>query len=225
MAMFSLRKWGRWVSTIGAGFILLTLVGYPLTSWARIKCWTNSEGVRECGNRVPPEYIQQGHQVLSTDGVVIDRKGRAKTDEEITEQERIANEKAEQERLAREQAALDQILLDTFSSEDDLLMARDGRLSALESRITLTEAHVDKLKSSLDDLIKLAADMERRGEPPSDNLLNNIQDVRRQISENILSIQAQREEQQAVRERFERDLGRFQALRGRSGRRIAQPGP
>lgn len=38
-----------------AAACLLTLVA-SMQANAAIKCWTNNEGVRECGNRVPPEY-------------------------------------------------------------------------------------------------------------------------------------------------------------------------
>ena len=50
---------------------------------ATIKCWTNSEGVRECGNSIPPEYSQQGHTELNSQGVVIEENERAKTAEEL----------------------------------------------------------------------------------------------------------------------------------------------
>ena len=36
----------------------LTLSG---TAQARMKCWTNNEGVRECGNSIPPEFAQKEH--------------------------------------------------------------------------------------------------------------------------------------------------------------------
>ena len=28
---------------------------------ARMKCWENSEGIKECGDKIPPEYIQKGY--------------------------------------------------------------------------------------------------------------------------------------------------------------------
>ena len=35
---------------------------------ARFKCWTNSDGVKECGQNVPPEYAQQGHEEVNSLG-------------------------------------------------------------------------------------------------------------------------------------------------------------
>ena len=69
--------------------ILLTFSGMLLSTsvQARLKCWTNSEGVRECGNAVPPEYAQQGHQELDKSGMVKKETERAKTDEELAPSE------------------------------------------------------------------------------------------------------------------------------------------
>ena len=51
-----------------------------------IKCWTNGEGVRECGNAVPTEYAQQGHTVYNDQGVQIGAQQRAKSGEELAEE-------------------------------------------------------------------------------------------------------------------------------------------
>ena len=40
----------------------VALLALPPMAGAGIKCWTNNDGVRECGNAVPPEYAQQGHE-------------------------------------------------------------------------------------------------------------------------------------------------------------------
>ena len=49
----------------------LLLSGALATPFANagIKCWTNKDGVRECGNAVPPEYAQQGHTVKDKQGL------------------------------------------------------------------------------------------------------------------------------------------------------------
>ena len=89
--------------------IILILSGLSLstTVHARLKCWTNNEGVKECGNSVPPEYAQRGHQELNKSGVVKDEKKRAKTDEELDEQKRLDEIQAEKDKIAAEQKKKD----------------------------------------------------------------------------------------------------------------------
>ena len=95
---------------------------------AKFKCWTNNEGVKECGNAVPPEYAQQGHEVMNKHGVARESK-KAKTLEELAaerEAEKLAAAAAvEQEKRAK----LDRVLLDTFTSEDDMVLTRDGQIA------------------------------------------------------------------------------------------------
>src|SRR5919106_142500 len=176
--------------------VLLAVLAFaiPLTPHAKaIKCWTNSDGNKECGDAVPAEYVQQGHQEISQDGRMIIREhNRAKSDEELAEQELLAKLKAEQQQLARQQAARDRVLLETFTNEEDMVLARDDKLSTIESQIRLTENHINKLHTTLEKMIKMAADLERGGKRPSPSLIEDIEKVRRQISENWMFIESQR---------------------------------
>ena len=71
---------------------------------ARMKCWENSEGIKECGDKIPPEYIQKGYQELSKGGIVLEEKERVKTKEELEKAKKeaaiIAREK-EKERVKK----------------------------------------------------------------------------------------------------------------------------
>ncbi len=71
------------VMRIALILVLVTGLSPSPPAHARIKCWTNKDDIRECGNVVPPEYSQKGHEELSDQGIVIDRKERAKTPEEL----------------------------------------------------------------------------------------------------------------------------------------------
>ncbi len=187
---------------------------FTASAEGRIKCWTNNEGVRECGDAVPPEYAQKEHRVLSEDGVVIEKQKRAKTESEIQEEQNRVREKAEQERLAREQAERDRVLQETFASEDDLKMAMDGKLSTITSQIKLRASHIENLEANLNDLVSVAGDMERRGEKPNAKVLQDIDNVRRQMQESESFIKAQHTEQESLKQKFAADLKRLRELRG-----------
>ena len=182
---------------------------------AKFKCWTNNEGVKECGNAVPPEYAQQGHEVMNKHGVARESK-KAKTLEELAaerEAEKLAAAAAvEQEKRAK----LDRVLLDTFTSEDDMVLTRDGQIAHLESQIRLTQSHIDKLQVNLDKMVDRAAEVEKRGEKPSDKMVADIANVRGQVAENEEFIASKRAEQDDIRNRFNADIQRFKELKGGS---------
>lgn len=203
--------------------VLAALALYSIEPLATIKCWTNKEGVRECGDIVPPEYAQGAHEEKSASGVLVRKHAPSKTPEQIAaERERREAEARAQsiaQEAARKQAAADRVLLQTFSSEDDLKLARDGQLTNLESVIKVTESHVKKLDKSLDQMIGQAADIEKRGRKVPGKLTANIADVRGQIVEQNRFIAEKRAEQDAIRAKFAADIARFRELRAQQAAR------
>ncbi len=204
-------------SVLASALALACALALPGGAAAGIKCWTNSEGVRECGNTVPPEYAQGEHTEQSKGGLVVKKQTRSRTQEEVAaERERqaaAAEAKAAAAAKAAKRAQTDRVLLDTFSSEDDLVLARDGQLTNVEAQIKVTESHVTKLNKQLDQMIGQAADIEKRGRKVPENLTKNIESVRVQIDDQHEFIADKRKEQDAIRAKFDADIARFRELR------------
>lgn len=180
-----------------------------------IKCWENRDGVRECGNVVPPEYAQQERTEISDTGVTTGRTERAKSPEELAQAREEAAAKKEAERLAREQAVADRDLLNAYSTEEDIILTRDSKVADAESYIRITENHVDKLNKNLHDIITQAAAMEQRGEQPGEKVAKDIESVRKQIREQEAFIAEKRADQAAIRERYDADLERYREMKAR----------
>ena len=193
--------------------IAIIMCSMAIPAQARIVCWTNNEGVKECGDKVPPEYAELGHKELDKRGFVVDEKAREKTDEELAEEKKQAELLAEQERLAQEEARRDKILLDTFSNVDDIEMTRDGKIAAIQTSISLSEARNQKLQTDLDKLVEQAANEERAGKSISEHLEKDIESLRRQIKTNDDFITEKRLEQDLVREASAKDAERFKELK------------
>ncbi|MGR8920381.1 MAG: hypothetical protein ACU85V_12230 [Gammaproteobacteria bacterium] len=193
------------------GTALMLMAAAP--AGAAIKCWTNSEGVRECGNAVPPEYAQQGHEKISKHGLKRGEQEAAKSLEELTAEREAAKAAKAAAIEAKERAKLDRVLLDTFASEDDMVLTRDGQIAHLDSQIRLTRSHIDKLQANLDKMVDRAAELERRGEKPSAEMVANIRSVRSQIEENETFIATKKAEQAEIEARFDADIARFRELK------------
>lgn len=179
----------------------------------KIKCWTNSDGVRECGNIVPPEYAQQGHDVISSQGITIDKVERAKTPEELAEEKRLADIKAEEERLRKEQENRDRILLHTFSSEDEIDMALNGKIAALSTEIRLTKKSLANTEERLAGMSKKAANLERAGKPVPKKLATDIAAARQQADEYKVFIATKEKEVAHINEQFSADKERYLLLK------------
>jgi len=194
--------------------IALIAITYTDISHARIKCWTNNEGVKECGDKVPPEYSQKGHQEISTQGVVVDEQERAKTEEELEEQRKLDAIKAEQERIVAEKVKQDQILLRTFSGVDEIELTRDGKIAAIESSIILANNRNEKLQGDMDVLLGKAAEAESSGKTPSEHLIKDMESKERQISNNKKFIEEKRADQETLKQEYAKNIERFKKLKG-----------
>lgn len=192
--------------------LFITFVSGP--AFARIVCWTNKDGVKECGDHVPPEYSQKSTQEMNDQGMVIDEKARAKTDAEIAEEKKQQEIQAEKDRVAAEAKKRDMILLSTFSSVDDINLARDGKITAIDSAIGLANKRKEKFQSDLDKYIKQAAEQERSGKPASEELQNDIDSTRRQLKSNDEFIAEKEAEKEQVTKDAEADVARFKELKG-----------
>lgn len=182
---------------------------------ARIKCWENSDGVRECGEKVPPEYAQKSHKEISSQGVTVDESERAKTDEELAEAKRLAAIQQEEDAKQAEIDTQNKILLDTYSNTDDIQMTSDGKLVALESNIKLANKRNEKIQPNLDKLMATAATNELAGKQPSEDLLKDIESLSRQIKNNDKYIADTRLDQEAIKKEYAEKIDRFLQLTGK----------
>jgi len=174
--------------------------------------WTDAEGNIHYSDRVPPEHVRQAHDRLNPQGMAVERRERAKTAEEIAREQELAKLREEQQRILEEQQARDDVLLKTFRSEEDLELARQGKLAAVDSQIGLAQSNVKRLKSRLAELQAAAARTERKGERVNPKFLSNMEDARAQIERNYAYIVEREQDKLDINARFDRDLERFRTL-------------
>jgi hypothetical protein len=179
-----------------------------------IKCWHNKNGVRECGRIVPPEYSQSRIEIVNERGLVVDVIEAAKTPEELA----IEKEKAELRRLReeerKEQARQDAILLNTYTTERDLILARDNNLKAAQGQIDISKGNLKLMQNNLTELQEQAANHERAGRQPPKQLIEKINQLSSQIRKKAQIIESKQTDLKEMKERFARDLKRFHELKG-----------
>ena len=204
-------KFSRYVIAFSAA---AAVAGLCAPADAAIKCWTNKEGVRECGQSVPPEYAQKEHEELSKQGTVLKETERALTPAEIEAQKKKEAEEAEKKRVAEEQAREDEILLATFSNTDEIERQLTDQLAALNARISTTETFMHKVQDQLDKRMEAAAAEERAGKPPNETLKEDIESLKRQLKNNEQSIEDMHKEQETTKAEYAAKIQRFRELKG-----------
>jgi hypothetical protein len=193
----------------------LVVISTSAQAQTRIKCWENSDGVRECGKTVPPEYSQQSHEEINSRGITVETSDRAKTEEERAEEDRLAAIQKEEDKRKAEAAAQDKILLDTYSNTDDIQMASDGKIAVLETNINLANKRTEKIQANLDKDTATAAAAELAGKQPSEDLLKDIKSLKRQIENLDKFIVDKRMEQEVIKKEYAEKIARFNELKGK----------
>ena len=180
---------------------------------ATIKCWTNNEGVRECGTSIPPEFAQQGHEEINRQGRVVGEQDRAKTEEEIEAGKKQAAIEREQQQAAEDRARKDKILLDVYTKVEDIEKVRDDNIRAIQARITLAKSRIEKTQADLDKRIQAAAEAERGGKTPNEALLKDIENLRLRVKNNEDFIAQRGSEIETIRASYSADIERFKELK------------
>ena len=200
---------------ITMALISMSLLATSTSAQTRIKCWQNSDGVRECGKNVPPEYSQQVHEEINSRGITVETSDAAKTDEERAEEDRLAEiQKAEDAKKAKI-AAQNKILLDTYSNTDDIQMASDGKIAAIESSIKLANKRKEKIQADLDKRTAAAAAEELAGKQPSEDLLSDIKSLERQIDDLDKFIVNKHLAQEETTKEYAEKIARYNELTGK----------
>ncbi len=172
----------------------------------------DENGNVQYSDKIPPTAVKKSHEQLDKHGLVIERKERAKTPEEIAEEQRVRKLQEETRRRLEEQRARDRVLLSTYRSEDDIILARDGKLATYDAQIRITYNNIARLKDRLSYQKKRAASLERQGKPIPPQLKKGIENTRREINENYASILRQENGKKRIRAKYALDLKRFREL-------------
>ncbi|MHC8440626.1 MAG: hypothetical protein ACYYK0_00265 [Candidatus Eutrophobiaceae bacterium] len=188
-----------------------------LPTQAGIKCWTNNDGIRECGTSVPPEYVQKGHKEYSEQGSTVREVNRAPTEEEIQEEAKRKRELWEKERIAKEKLDAknkgDKALLDTFNAVSDLERSRDEKLSELASQIRFLKERNEKLDQKYQAALKDASETEELNEKLPENLKATLESLRNQLKNNNDSINSYAKQEEGMKQKYAQDIQRFKELK------------
>jgi len=189
----------------------------PSSVSADLNKWKDEKGQVHYGDRVPSEYLRKEHSMLNEQGVVVHKSEAMKTDQELLdEEERLRIEKAvnmDKLIIARKQALRDRVLLDTFTTESDLTIARVARIEAIDSQISLAETLIKNDKKKLSMVKERIKSITKSGRAIPENVLKKELLVGRQIENNINYVNDKKIERAEILITFEHDLKRFRELK------------
>ena len=168
--------------------------------------WIDNDGHVHYGNRVPPEYSKAERRVINERGRTIQVYDAAKTPEQLQQERALAKTAASEKVLAEKQAVQDRSLLATYSSEQDMLSAKDGKIASVDALLQLTSSRVESMNARLLVLTEEAATYERSGKALPASLESQLNNLREQIIVNEAFIKEKEQERADINVKFDADI-------------------
>jgi len=193
----------RWCAARAA----LVLTGLVVTGavWADPVYKWRSGGSVTYQDRAPDSRQDDGHSVLNTQGVVLERVLSR-------EERRSARKLAREQELSR---IRDRALLATFTTEEDLTRTRDDRIGMIDGLISRLDDRIRILSERLSIVNKRVQIQEKSAGAggAQQSLHDELQSLQRNIENAWSLIDSKASERSDVADKFENDLSRYRELK------------
>lgn len=182
-----------------------------------MKCWQNSDGVTECGNKIPRKYFNQKVRFIDDSGITRKVKEKAKTREELDAAEKLEQKKSKQLALENEKKnkikESQDVLLKTYLNIDALLASMNSKLDIVNMQSSLLQSSLPAKKENFAKRIEQAADIERSGKKMSPQLSAKLKASRAEINNTQNQILLADKKVQQIKQTYSKDVERFILLK------------
>jgi len=205
--------------TLSPVLIALLLPGLlPGANAAQLFKWVDEDGNVSYSDKLPPKQVRGASEILNEQGIVISRTEAAKTEEELAAARKIQEELearlAAEKRAKEKQYAEDQVLLLTFSSEEEMDRVQFNRLDVLETVILLIKKSLSATEEKLAGLEKTALEVyTSKGREIPGGLAQNIEFFARKKEIREQQLELKETEKSKITRQYRIDLARYRYLK------------
>jgi hypothetical protein len=185
-------------------------VAFSFSAEAKLYKWVDKSGQTHYGETIPPEYANSDAQVLEknrlkdrNDGFDLSRKNSLKKD-------------GEAEKAALAARRRDDALLNSYSNENEIDLARDRNIMQIEARVNSFTTMLKSAKTSLTELHTEADALTQKGKPLPPSLTEDLKGGEDLVTRRQKELDLSQKELDAVKARYENDKQRYRELKGKS---------
>ena len=200
---------------LGAGLILLTSLSNP--AQAKLYKWVDDNGTTHYGETIPPEYANKNNVLLNDKGQVTKRNEKA-----TEEQKRAVEDAAAKKRIAetelQEQRRKDMSLLNTYSSEQEIELARTRNLQQAETRVSsikvmkkTAEANLARFQGEADSKVKA-------GKPVHASLQADLTESKERLEKLTRDLTTAEQKAASLNANYDAEKKRYRELKGNAER-------
>ncbi len=199
-------------------FIALStcILASPVAAATLRKCVDEKGGTHYYDKNPPAACKDREITEMTTKGVVKKTISAPPTEEEIRSREEEAARKKEEEKRLAIQQRRDTALLQTYTTEQEIDLARDRNLQSTDASIKGIEPRLNSARVRLDQRRTQAAGLTKQGKPLPDWLSEELGASEKEVARLDAEMAAKRKERDEIQARFEADKQRFRELKSQA---------
>jgi hypothetical protein len=174
--------------------------------------YKDAAGIPVINDRLPPEAVPLGYEVLNEEGVVIRVVAPQMTEEELALQSAQVKEEQAKREAAAAQKARDESLLMRYSSVADIEAARERALQSIRIRVSILRSNVRSAVQQIENYQAQAANIERAGGKVDAATAEAIEAARRRLASTQKAVAERELEIERVIQEYQVDIDRFRHL-------------
>ena len=193
----------------------VVLISSSFLVQAKMFKWVDENGQMHFGDKIPQKYLVKEHDELNEYGVKTKHLAAVKTPEEKAEERRLEKKRKKVALADEKQKKLDRELLDIYSTERDLVIARDSRLNAVATQIQMSEAIINASNKKIESMEKQVDGIKAlKREVPVD-LYNRIDSEKQEIVVQNRVMSKHKKRSNEILEKYNGYIERFRVVRPR----------
>jgi len=192
--------------------ILMMSTLFVANAQAGLYRWVDENGAVHYGDKVPAKYLKKEHDELNEQGTTVKKHDRAMTAAEKAEKNRQEAERKRLENEKRAQALRDRVLTDTYTTERDLVAARDARLDAIDSQLQLSKDIIESSKVKVTKTEQLIERIKASGKMVPEATYAKLEREKLQLATQLGVQQGHQIKREEVIEQFDGYIERFREL-------------
>lgn len=196
---------------LNMALILGITMSFPVQ--AKLYKWVDDKGTTHYGEVIPPEFANKDRDTIKKSGMM--EKRPEKIDPEAVRAKEIAEkQRAIEKRELVEQERRNSTLLNTYSNEKEIDMARDRSLILIKARIESNNMLLKSTQTSLEELQKEAEARTKVGKAIPVSLSKDIAQTEARSSRYATELANSEAELDVVKKRFEEEKVLYRKLKG-----------
>jgi hypothetical protein len=189
------------------------LLAYAYPTQAKMYKWVDENGQVHFGDRIPTKYVVKEHDELNEHGVKTRHREAAKTPEQKAEERRLEREQEKIKLAEKKKKQRDRVLLDTYTTERDLIVARDSRLDAVNSQIRLAKSIIRDSNNKIESMERQVTEIKASNREVPADLYERIDNEKQQVAVQTLVMENHKKRSIEIAEQFNGYIERFNVLK------------